>query len=55
MLSGFRAAEEAHRSDGLGAGTVSKRSLEHGRRVSFLLGNLGISLGCEPDGTIGRP
>ena len=32
--------EEAHRSDGLGAGTVSKRSLGHGRGVSFLLGNL---------------
>src|SRR6516165_1690787 len=32
--------EEAHSSDGLGAGTVSKRSLGHGRGVSFLLGNL---------------
>jgi hypothetical protein len=30
--------EEAHRSDGLGAGTASKRS--YGRGVSFLLGNL---------------
>ena len=34
--------EEAHRSDGLGAGTVSKRSLGHGRGVSFLLGNLTV-------------
>ena len=39
LCRGGAGGEEAHCSDGLGAGTVSKRSLAHGRRVSFLLGN----------------